>query len=62
MDLIELIGRLVFAAMFVNSGSKHLTQREAMTAYARGMRAPAPGILVPATGVMLVDCVVEKKQ
>jgi putative oxidoreductase len=39
--------------MFVNSGVKHLTERESMTAYARAMGSPAPGVLVPLTGVMI---------
>ncbi|HYX89642.1 MAG TPA: DoxX family protein [Gaiellaceae bacterium] len=54
MDLIELIGRIVFVAMFVNSGVRHLTQREGMTAYARAMGGPAPEVLVPATGLMIL--------
>jgi putative oxidoreductase len=53
MDLLELIGRLVFVAMFLNSGVRHLTERESMTAYARAMRSPAPGLLVPFTGVLI---------
>ena len=54
MEILELVGRLLFVAMFVQSGIRHLRQREGMAAYARSMGAPAPGVLVPATGLMLL--------
>ncbi len=44
MDLVELIGRLLFAAMFVNSGVAHIRKRDEMSAYARSMGGPAPEI------------------
>jgi uncharacterized membrane protein YphA (DoxX/SURF4 family) len=53
MDLIELIGRIVFVAMFVNSGVRHFKERESMTAYARAMGGPAPAFFVPLTGLMI---------
>ena len=54
MDVIQLIGRLVFVAMFLNSGVGHIRNREGMAAYARSAGAPAPGLLVPLSGVMLL--------
>ena len=54
MAVIALIGRLVFAAMFLRSGVKHLRQREALAGYARSMGGPAPQLMVPLTGLMLL--------
>ena len=54
MDLVELIGRLLFVTMFVNSGVTHIRHRETMVAYARSTGGPAPEVLVPATGVMIL--------
>jgi putative oxidoreductase len=54
VDALELIGRLLFVTLFLHSGVRHLTKREGMAAYARGMGAPAADLLVPATGVMLL--------
>jgi putative oxidoreductase len=53
MDVIQLIGRLVFVAMFLNSGVGHFRNREAMSAHARSTGAPAPEVMVPLTGVMI---------
>jgi putative oxidoreductase len=54
MDVIELIGRLVFAALFVRAGVHHFARRESMTAYARSTGAPFPGVMVPVTGAMIL--------
>ena len=54
MEVIELIGRLVFVTMFVRSGIRHFANRESMVAYARSSGGPAPELLVPLTGVMIL--------
>lgn len=54
MDVVELIGRLVFVAMFVLSGLSHFTKREAMVAFARSSGGPAPELLVPLSGLMIL--------
>ena len=54
MDVLLLIGRLAFVGIFLNSGVKHLTQREGMAAYARSAGTPAAELLVPLTGVMIL--------
>lgn len=54
MELVELIGRLLFAALFVRSGITHFRQRENMTAYARSMGAPMPEAGVLGTGAMIL--------
>jgi uncharacterized membrane protein YphA (DoxX/SURF4 family) len=54
MEVVELIGRVVFVTLFLSSGVAHFRQREGMVAYARMMGGPAPELTVPLTGVMLV--------
>ena len=54
MDVVELIGRLAFAAIFVSSGPNHLLKREQMTAYARSAGAAAAPLFVPLTGLMII--------
>jgi putative oxidoreductase len=54
MEVVELIGRIVFAAMFVRSGLKHFANREGMVAYARSSGGPAPELMVPLTGAMIL--------
>src|SRR5438094_722482 len=54
MDVLELIGRLAFAAIFISSGPNHLLKREQMTAYARSVGAPAAPLAVPLTGLMII--------
>jgi len=53
MEVVALIGRLIFVAMFLNSGVNHFRRRETMTAYARSAGGPAPELMVPATGVII---------
>jgi putative oxidoreductase len=55
MDVVLLIGRILFASIFIVSGATiHLLKwREGVT-YARANNVPAPELLVPASGVMAV--------
>jgi putative oxidoreductase len=53
MEVVEVIGRVVFALIFLDYGSTHLRQRAAMVAFARSFNAPAPEITVPLSGVMM---------
>jgi putative oxidoreductase len=54
VDVIVLIGRILFAALFVSSGVAHVLQREAMAGYATARRVPSalPAVLV--SGVMIL--------
>jgi putative oxidoreductase len=54
MDVVELAGRIVFAAIFLDYGSTHLRQRAAMIAFAKSFNAPAPEITVPLSGTMML--------
>jgi uncharacterized membrane protein YphA (DoxX/SURF4 family) len=50
---MHLIGRVLLAIMFVNSGIGHLTHKGTV-AYAQSKGVPAPKVMVPLTGVMIV--------
>jgi putative oxidoreductase len=47
MDVLVLIGRILFAALFLASALGHLTKTQAMAGYAasRGVRAPVPATI-----------------
>ena len=54
MDIIVLIARILFAAIFVASGIGHLTQTEAMAGYAKSVGVPAAKLSVIVSGVLMV--------
>src|ERR671934_2410538 len=55
MDVLFLIGRIVFALIFLFSGTTvHLLQARQGIAYARMYRVPAAPLLVPLSGLMAV--------
>lgn len=54
MDVIDLIGRVLFASVFVVNGWAHLAHREMIVGVARGMGAPAPELTAPAAGVLML--------
>jgi putative oxidoreductase len=55
MDVVFLVGRIVFALIFVVSGlTAHLAQARQMAGYARAQGAPAPELLVPLSGVVII--------
>jgi uncharacterized membrane protein YphA (DoxX/SURF4 family) len=55
MDVVLLIGRILFAFQFVSAGyGFHLRQREMATGYAKSMGAPAPEITVVLTGIQII--------
>jgi putative oxidoreductase len=56
VDVVFLIGRILFAVLFVGSGSTvHLGQGgKAGREYARSLGAPAPDILVPLSGITII--------
>jgi putative oxidoreductase len=53
MEVLELIGRLLFVAIFFVSAPRHVLRREGMAAYARSAGAPLPMLMVPLTGVLI---------
>jgi putative oxidoreductase len=54
MEIIVLVGRVLFSMLFIMSGISHFTQRAQLVPYAKSSGAPAPGITVPLTGLMLL--------
>jgi uncharacterized membrane protein YphA (DoxX/SURF4 family) len=52
MELVFLIGRILFSAIFIMSGLNHLTKSGPLTQYAAMKRVPAPKLAVLGTGVM----------
>lgn len=53
MDVIVLIGRILFAALFAASAFAHFAQTAAMAGYAGSKGVPAPRLAVLAGGVLL---------
>jgi len=54
MDVVALIGRILFAALFIGSAFGHLTQTEAMAGYAGSKGVPQPKLAVLASGVLML--------
>ncbi|MFE5289883.1 DoxX family protein [Nocardia sp. NPDC056611] len=54
MDVLVLIGRILFALLFLGSGFGHLAQRASMAQYAQFKGIPMPTLAVPASGVLLL--------
>ncbi len=54
MDVVALIGRILFVVLFLSSAFGHLTQSEAMAGYAgsKGVPAARPAVLV--SGVIML--------
>jgi len=48
MDVLYLIGRIIFAALFLGSSVAHLTDKGGMAGYAesRGVRPARPAVLI----------------
>jgi len=54
MDLIIVIGRILFGGFFLMSGINHFTKLEAMTGYAKYKKLPAAKLGVLVSGLALV--------
>ncbi|MEN9292876.1 MAG: DoxX family protein [Actinobacteria bacterium] len=54
MDILLVLGRVLFALIFINSGIAHLTKLQAMTGYAQYKKVPAAKLSVIVTGLMLI--------
>lgn len=54
MDLLFLIGRVLFSFIFLMSGMGHFMRLEQMAQYAQSKGVPAPQLAVPGTGMLLV--------
>lgn len=54
MDVVVLIGRLLFAGLFLMNGFGHLTQTDAMAGYAEAKGVPSARATVTASGVLII--------
>ncbi len=54
MDVVVLVGRILFALIFITTGLAHLSKRAQMTGYATHMGVPGAGFLVPGSGLMIL--------
>ncbi|RJQ77783.1 DoxX family protein [Pseudonocardiaceae bacterium YIM PH 21723] len=54
MDIIALIGRILFALLFLGSAFGHMANAEAMAPYAESKGLPSPKLSVIASGVWLL--------
>ena len=54
MDLIIVIGRILFGGFFLMSGINHFTKLEAMTGYAKYKKLPAAKLGVMASGLFFL--------
>ena len=54
MDILLVVGRVLFALIFINSGLAHLTKLNAMTGYAQFKKVPAPKLAVIVSGLMII--------
>lgn len=54
MELLLLIGRVLFGVFFVMSGINHFKNLGMMGGYAKSKGVPAAGLAVAGTGVMLI--------
>ncbi|MEU6643064.1 DoxX family protein [Saccharomonospora sp. NPDC046836] len=53
MSVVVFIGRILFVALFLGSAFGHLTQTQAMTAYAEARGIPNARLAVQASGVVM---------
>jgi uncharacterized membrane protein YphA (DoxX/SURF4 family) len=51
---MHLVGRVLFALVFIMSGMNHLTDHKGMTMYAASKGVPAPGAAVAVSGVVIL--------
>ncbi|MDB1086605.1 DoxX family protein [Streptomyces sp. ACA25] len=53
MDILVLIGRILFSVIFLSSAVGHFTQTKQMAGYARSRGVPSPELATVASGVLL---------
>jgi uncharacterized membrane protein YphA (DoxX/SURF4 family) len=54
MEIVLIIGRVLFALLFISSGISHLTKLEAVTGYAQYKKVPAAKFSVLLSGLMIL--------
>jgi putative oxidoreductase len=54
VDVVALIGRILFVVLFLGSGFAHLTQTQAMAGYASSKGVPAAKLATQVSGVVII--------
>jgi uncharacterized membrane protein YphA (DoxX/SURF4 family) len=54
VDVVALIGRILFVALFINSAIGHLTQTQALSGYAQSRGVPAAKVATQVSGVVML--------
>ena len=54
MEVLLVIGRVMFALIFVASGVNHITKADHMTGYAQFKKVPMPKLSVQLSGVLFI--------
>jgi|SRR6266705_1917460 len=54
MEIVFLIGRILFGGFFLSSSINHFRHRTMMTQYSASKHVPVPGLAVAGSGVMLL--------
>jgi uncharacterized membrane protein YphA (DoxX/SURF4 family) len=54
MDVVDLVGRILFALVFLDNGWAHCTKPAQMIPFGRSIGAPFAALSVPFTGVMML--------
>jgi uncharacterized membrane protein YphA (DoxX/SURF4 family) len=54
MDVITLVGRILFCIIILNSARSHLTKVTMLAQYGASKHLPAPKLMVVVTGLMLL--------
>jgi putative oxidoreductase len=56
MDVIDIVGRVLFAAVFWRNGYVHLRHRAGTVEFSKSFGTPYPSFSVPFTGVLMLVC------
>jgi putative oxidoreductase len=54
MEIVAVIGRVLFASLFILSGINHFKERAGLVGYAKQSGLPMAELAVPASGLMLL--------
>jgi putative oxidoreductase len=54
IDIVMLIGRILFGGYFLMSGVNHFMKKDMVMQYAKSKKLPNPALFVPATGIILM--------
>ena len=54
MDIVMIIGRVLFALVFLASGLNHLTKAKAMVGYAQFKKVPMPAASIYVSGLLML--------